>query len=332
MFDMGENKDMDQKEIWIFAEYEDGHPEASYYELLSAGRDIAAKLKQRLCAVVIGRAAEDALKQPELLGAERIYSVGLTGMTSYEPEDVGNAICSLAKANGPDIVLFPASDLGRCAASRLAVFMKTGLTADCSGISVLPEGTVVWQCPSAESGFVNIVCRERRPQMATILPGRFPKAEPRTIKPQVVASEVFIDKACIQSMQALPTDSRENLLTKADIVIGGGIGMKTRENFQLLERAARAVGGALGATRAAVYEGWAEYDRMIGQSGCRIAPKVYIACGISGYAQHMIGVSDDTTVIAVNNDPNAPIFRYAKYGIVGDAAEIISSWLLRLEG
>lgn len=322
---------MDRNEIWIFAECREGKLDSSYRELLSAGRKIAEQTQKKLCALLIGTENQEAEKQISRLGADGIYSVQLTGSAVYTDHDISEALCRLAENKTPDTVLFPASDLGRSAASRLAVFKKTGLTADCSALSVRPDGTVVWECPSADSGFVRIVCEERRPQMATLLPGRFPKAEARPSVPDVIGENIVLTEEQVRILQIKPAASAPNLLTSAELIIGGGIGMGSRENFQLLERLAELLGGALGATRAAVDEGWAGQDQMIGQSGIFIAPKVYIACGISGYPQHMTGISDDTCIIAVNSDPEAPIFSYAQYGIAGDAAEVVSAWLSRLE-
>lgn len=322
---------MDRNEIWIFAECTDGQLDDSYCQLLSAGRSIAEKMQKKLCAVLTGIETKQAEEQIRRLGVDRIYIARLTGTSFCTDNDIGAALCHLAKERTPDTVLFPASDLGRSAASRLAVFKNTGLTADCSALSVRSDGTVVWECPSADSGFVRIICEKKRPQMATLLPGHFLKAEPDPSEPEVLREDLDLTQKQSRILQVEPAVSAPNRLSSAELIIGGGNGMGSQENFRLLERLAELLDGALGATRAAVDEGWAEQAQMIGQSGICIAPKVYIAFGISGYAQHMTGISDDTCIIAINSDPDAPIFRYARYGIVGDAAEIASAWLSRLE-
>ena len=322
---------MDGNEIWIFAECRDGKLDSSYSELLFAGRSIARQTQKKLYAVLLGTETEQAEERIRCLGADGVYVVRLTGKTFYTDNHISEALCRLAENKAPDIVLFPASDLGRGAASRLAVFKKTGLTADCSALSVGPGGVVIWECPSADSGFARIVCEERRPQMATLLPGRFPKAEEIPSEPEIIREEINLKEDLVQVLEVKPVVSAPNLLSSAELIIGGGNGMGSKENFQALGRLAELMGGVLGATRAAVDEGWAKQEQMIGQSGVHIAPKVYIACGISGYAQHMTGISEDTCVIAINSDPEAPIFRYARYGIVGDAAQIVSAWLSRWE-
>lgn len=322
---------MNQNEIWIFAECSGETLGDSYRELLSAGRSIAERTGKRLCAVLMGKETEKAEEQICRLGADRVYTVNLAGKALCTENDIGMALCLLAEDKTPDTVLFPASDLGRSAASHLAVLKKTGLTADCSALSVRPDGVVIWECPSADSGFVRIACEEQRPQMATLLPGRFPRAEALALEPEVIREELVLTEELFRVLQVNPIASAPDLLSGAELIVGGGIGMGSQENFQLLGRLAELLGGALGATRAAVDEGWAKQEQMIGQSGIHVAPKVYIACGISGYSQHMTGISEDTCIIAINSDPKAPIFHYAKYGIAGDAAEIVSAWLSRLE-
>jgi electron transfer flavoprotein alpha subunit len=237
-------------------------------------------------------------------------------------------LADLCRLHKPEIVLAGATTAGRSFLSRVAVQLYTGLTADCTGLAIGEDGLLHQTRPAFGGNIMaEIICPYTRPQMATVrhkvIPtapkssnGRKPEIIRLNVKPQLLGTRSEI----LEFIEQL--DGTVNIV-EADVIVSGGRGIQAAENFAKLEELAKALGGAVGSSRAAVDAGWIPYSHQVGQTGKTVCPKLYIACGISGAVQHLAGMSSSDTIIAINKDPNAPIFQVADFGIVGDCLEIV---------
>ena len=315
------------KDVWVFIECFDGEPKRVGFELLGEGRKLAAALGQKLCAVVIGDKVDEAISQSALYGADKVYVVQGPEYRFYTADAYGKAMLALCEKYMPSTILVGATVNGRDLGSKLAVSLRTGLTADCTGLFVDGEN-VVWERPAFGGNlYAQIICGESRPQMGTVRAGNFkrpapdPDNKPEIIREELHASDDEIRTKVLDFVKAVESDGIK--LEDAEIVVSGGRGMKKAENFKLLQELAGALGGAVGASRAAVDSGWVPQSRQVGQTGKTIAPTIYIACGISGAVQHLAGMSKSKIIVAINKDKTAPIFEVAHYGIVGDLFEVV---------
>ena len=245
----------------------------------------------------------------------------------YTADAYGKAMLALCEKYMPSTILVGATVNGRDLGSKLAVSLRTGLTADCTGLFVDGEN-VVWERPAFGGNlYAQIICGESRPQMGTVRAGNFkrpapnPDNKPEIIREELHASDDEIRTKVLDFVKAVESDGIK--LEDAEIVVSGGRGMKKAENFKLLQELADVLGGAVGASRAAVDSGWVPQSRQVGQTGKTIAPTIYIACGISGAVQHLAGMSKSKIIVAINKDKTAPIFEVAHYGIVGDLFEVV---------
>ncbi len=315
------------KDVWVFIECFDGEPKRVGFELLGKGRKLAAALGQKLCAVVIGDKVDEAISQSALYGADKVYVVQGPEYRFYTADAYGKAMLALCEKYMPSTILVGATVNGRDLGSKLAVSLRTGLTADCTGLFVDGEN-VVWERPAFGGNlYAQIICGESRPQMGTVRAGNFkrpapdPDNKPEIIREELHASDDEIRTKVLDFVKAVESDGIK--LEDAEIVVSGGRGMKKAENFKLLQELADVLGGAVGASRAAVDSGWVPQSRQVGQTGKTIAPTIYIACGISGAVQHLAGMSKSKIIVAINKDKTAPIFEVAHYGIVGDLFEVV---------
>lgn len=315
------------KDVWVFIECFDGEPKRVGFELLGEGRKLAAALGQKLCAVVIGDKVDEAISQSALYGADKVYVVQGPEYRFYTADAYGKAMLALCEKYMPSTILVGATVNGRDLGSKLAVSLRTGLTADCTGLFVDGEN-VVWERPAFGGNlYAQIICGESRPQMGTVRAGNFkrpapdPDNKPEIIREELHASDDEIRTKVLDFVKAVESDGIK--LEDAEIVVSGGRGMKKAENFKLLQELADVLGGAVGAARAAVDSGWVPQSRQVGQTGKTIAPTIYIACGISGAVQHLAGMSKSKIIVAINKDKTAPIFEVAHYGIVGDLFEVV---------
>ena len=315
------------KDVWVFIECFDCEPKRVGFELLGEGRKLAAALGQKLCAVVIGDKVDEAISQSALYGADKVYVVQGPEYRFYTADAYGKAMLALCEKYMPSTILVGATVNGRDLGSKLAVSLRTGLTADCTGLFVDGEN-VVWERPAFGGNlYAQIICGESRPQMGTVRAGNFkrpapdPDNKPEIIREELHASDDEIRTKVLDFVKAVESDGIK--LEDAEIVVSGGRGMKKAENFKLLQELADVLGGAVGASRAAVDSGWVPQSRQVGQTGKTIAPTIYIACGISGAVQHLAGMSKSKIIVAINKDKTAPIFEVAHYGIVGDLFEVV---------
>jgi electron transfer flavoprotein alpha subunit len=321
--------------IWVFAEQRDGRLKSVSYELLAKGRELADSLKTELSAVCFGHCI-DEINQLIAYGADKVYLVDSPDFAD-NPEDLcTHQLVELIRQNDPEIVIAGATSLGRSFIPRVASIIETGLTADCTGLEIDVEKRLLLQTRPTFGGNImaTIICQAKRPQMSTVRQRVFKKGIPdKRRKGQII--RVDFDEESVTSRTKLlgfVEDLTETVkLDEADIIISGGRGLGKPENFRLLEDLAKAMGAALGSSRPPVDDGWVPYSHQVGQTGKTVCPKLYIACGISGSVQHMAGMQTSETIVAINDDPNAPIFEIATYGIVGDLFKVVPMLIGKLK-
>ena len=325
------------KDVWVFVECFKDQPKSVGLELLGQGRKLAEGLKQDLCAVVIGNDTKEAVKAAGEYGADKIYVVEGAEYEDYSADAYGNVFLKLCEKYQPNTILVGATVNGRDLGSKIAVSLRTGLTADCTALSVDEEtGNVVWERPAFGGNlYAQILCSETRPQMGTCRPGAFKKPEKNPDnKPVVIREEIStpaqeIRTKVIDFIKAC--EDNDIRLDEAEIIVSGGRGMKSAENFSVLKELADALCGTVGCSRAAVDAGWMPQSKQVGQTGATVSPKIYFACGISGAVQHVAGMSESGTIIAINKDETAPIFEVADYCIIGDLFEVVPALVKELK-
>lgn len=325
------------KDVWVFIECFQDQPKGVGLELMGQGRKLADGLKQDLCAVVIGKKVEEAIAAASLYGADKIYVVQGEEYENYTADAYGHVFLELCKKYDPNTILVGATVNGRDLGSKVAVSLRTGLTADCTALSIdEATGNVVWERPAFGGNlYAQILCSETRPQMGTCRPGAFkkPKKTPHN-QPVIIREDIKTpaDKIRTKVVDFIKACEDNDLrLDEAEIIVSGGRGMKSAENFSLLKELADALCGTVGCSRAAVDAGWFPQSKQVGQTGSTVSPKVYFACGISGAVQHVAGMHESDTIIAINKDDTAPIFEVADYCIVGDLFEIIPALIKELK-
>jgi len=316
------------KGIWVFIEQKKGKVQPVAYELLGKAQELARSLHCQVSGVFIGHDLQDQLDELIWHGADTVYLVEAPELANFQDEPYTNVIVELIRKYKPEIFLCGATAIGRSLISRVAIQIKTGLTADCTALDIDPERKILLQTRPAFGGNImaTIISPNYRPQMATVRHKVMQPMQPDKHRKGKVIRESF-DPALYGSRTKLldiieEVESLVNL-AEADIIVSGGRGMGGPENFKLLEELAHVLGAAVGSSRAAVDAGWMPYSHQVGQTGRTVAPKVYIACGISGQIQHLVGMQSSKIIIAINKDPDAPIFKVATYGIVGDLFQIV---------
>ena len=313
--------------VWVFTEQRNSEIKSVGYELLSKGKELADILKTELCAVCFGYNIK-GIEQLTGCGADKVYLIDDPTLTNQTEDAYVVELVRLIKLHKPEIVLAGATPFGRSFFPRVAAILKTGLTADCTGLDIDPEKKLLVQTRPTFGGNVmaTIICPSRRPQMSTVRPRVFKK---KLLQPpntgQII--KVDFDKAAIRSKTKLlnfVVDLTEKVsLEDADIIVSGGRGLGKPENFYLIRELAAALGAAVGSSRPPVDEGWIPYSHQVGQTGKTVCPRLYFAVGISGAVQHMAGMQTSDCIIAINDDPTAPIFQIATYGIVGDLFKVV---------
>lgn len=322
------------KGVWIFAEQEEGNIHSVTYELLGKGRELADKLQTELCAVLLGSKIDNRTEELIQRGADKVYLIENEELLNYRSDVYSNVLVDLIREYKPDIILAGATSVGRSLIPRVAATLKTGLTADCTGLEIDLKRKILRQTRPAFGGNImaTIVCPERRPQMATVRHKVLPEAEiDKQRKGEVISVQPEIALTSNIKIENIVKEIDKTVkLTEADIIVSGGRGLGKKENFSLLEELALVLKGAVGASRATVDSAWIPYSHQVGQTGKTVCPKLYIACGISGQIQHLVGMQSSKIIIAINKDPEAPIFKVATYGIVGDLFEIVPALIKEL--
>jgi len=317
---------MNSSNIWILAEKRNDTVHPVSFELLSKGRELAHRLGGKLVAVIFGKSGGDTRRLLEAYGAQQILELQMNRGLSVHPEVLAEAFCTAVRDFHPSIVLAGATAFGRTLMPLIAVRLKTGLTADCTELSIDPERMLLLQTRPAFGGNIlaTIECPNSKPQMATVRPHVFRmKKAARTRKAELIARVYSPVLGRVTELVESFIEQEKMDITEADIIVSGGRGLGKPEGFALLNRLAEKLGGMTGASRGAVDLGWYSSAFQVGQTGHTVSPKLYIACGISGAVQHVVGMKSAETIIAINEDPDAPIFQVSDYGIVGDLYEVI---------
>jgi electron transfer flavoprotein alpha subunit len=314
--------------IMIYAEYRHGKVVPVSFELLGIGRELADRQKVVLSAVLLGAGLGEAARDLVSYGADIVYQVENPALEYFNDEVYGNILEDIIQEQKPEVVLAGATAIGRSFIPLVATSLATGLTADCTQLAIRPEDGVLLQTRPAFGGNImaTIECPHTRPQMATVRPRVMKAVQPDTDRkgeiinyqpqPERLQSKVKVLRNVLEEQDQVN-------ITEGDIIVSGGRGLDNEKGFELIRQLADAVGGAVGASRAAVDSEWIAYPHQVGQTGKTVNPKLYMACGISGAIQHMVGMQSSETIVAINKDPDAPIFDIATYGIVGDLFEVV---------
>jgi electron transfer flavoprotein alpha subunit/NAD-dependent dihydropyrimidine dehydrogenase PreA subunit len=322
--------------VWIFAEQRRGLLAPVTAELLGEGQRLAAELQAPLAAVLLGNRVASLAPELQAAGAHKVYLVEHPSLQDFLEGPYAAAVVALARRFRPEIILAGATYAGRAFIPRVAAALHTGLTADCTAFALDREKRLLLQTRPAFGGNImaTIITPRTFPQMATARPGVFkprpPEAAPRPAVIPVDAS--FLDVDHRSRFLTTVAEFQERVhLSAAQVIVAGGRGLKEAGNFGMLEELADLLGGAVGASRAAVDAGWIDYAHQIGQTGKTVGPKIYIACGISGAAQHLVGMQSSDFIVAINKDPQAPIFQVADVGLVGDLFQIIPALIQEIK-
>lgn len=312
--------------VWVFAEQRDGKIAGVSFELLGAGRRLADDLGTGLSAVLFG-AVDSGPEELVHWGADRVYHCSAELLNNFNDEPYAKLLTQLITEYKPEIVLAGATPVGRSFFPRVAARLHTGLTADCTSLEIDPETKDLLQVRPAFGGNImaTIICPHTRPQMATVRPRVMQKGEFDSCrKGEIIAvrADGISSKTKVLETVKEVSEVAVNLL-EANVIVAGGRGVGGEKGFQLLFELAEALNGSIAASRAAVDEGWIPYRHQVGQTGKTVGPTVYIACGISGAVQHVVGMQSSDIIIAINKNPEAPIFNIATYGMVGDLFEIL---------
>jgi electron transfer flavoprotein alpha subunit len=325
------------KGVWVFVEHTEGEPAVVSWELLGVGAELAKTLGVELCSVVIGDNVESLCQESFAYGASKVYLVDDPVFHHYRTEPYYRAVCYLVDKYKPEIVLIGATGLGRDLAGAVATRLNTGLTADCTGLSIDERGFLLQTRPAFGGNIMATILTERtRPQMATVRPHVMPLPQKdMSRRGEIVRESVSIREEDIATkVLEVVEDVRQGAecidLTAADVIVSGGRGLRAKENFAMLQELADELGGVVGCSRAAVESGWMPAERQVGQTGKTVRPKIYIACGISGAIQHLVGMQGSDVIIAINQDRQAPIFEVATYGIAGDVFQVVPAIINRI--
>ncbi|MGI6176524.1 MAG: FAD-binding protein [Christensenellales bacterium] len=316
------------KGVWVYAEQRHGKMMSTSYELLGEGRKLADDLGVELCALLVGKDVEVLAKDLCAYGADKVVLAEHDLLEEYTTDAYTKVITDIVNELKPEIILLGATNIGRDLGPRLAARLNTGLTADCTSLDIDAEKKIILQTRPAFGGNImaTIITPNHRPQMSTVRPGVMKKGIKDESRPTVVEkmdvalSESDINTTVLEVVKA--TKHIVNLI-EADIIVSGGRGLGGPDGFQVIEDLAEALGGVVGSSRAAVDAGWISQDHQVGQTGKTVRPKLYIACGISGAIQHLAGMQTSECIVAINKNPEAPIFKVADYGITGDLYKVI---------
>ncbi len=323
------------KGVWVFIEQTEGEPALVAWELLGVGTELAKTLGVELCSVVIGSKVEELYRESFAYGATKSYLMDAPVFHHYRTEPYCQAICYLTEKYKPEIILVGATGLGRDLAGAVATKLKTGLTADCTGLTIDDKGFLLQTRPAFGGNIMATILTENtRPQMSTVRPRVMPLPKRDTsLKGDVIRESMTLKEDDFTTMVLeVIKDSKLDAVdvAAADVIVSGGRGMCARENFSILKELADELGGVVGCSRGVVEAGWMPVERQVGQTGKTVRPKLYIACGISGAIQHLVGMQDSDMIVAINQDSQAPIFEVASYGIVGDVLKVVPAITRRI--
>jgi len=323
--------------IWVYAEHWKQKLPDVALELLGEGRKLADKKGAELAAVLVGYQLSGLAEELFACGADKVYLADSDALSVYRSDLYTRILEDAVTQYKPEVLLFGATCLSADLAPRLGARLRTGLTSDCVGLDMDEDGQLVQTVPAFGGTLMaDVICPQHRPQMATVRPGIMKKPNKRVHEGIVIPLDIAVEEqALVGNVRVVDVVSEPEqphlALEQAEVVIGGGYGVGSSENWHLVSRLGKALGAAICATRPAVDEGWALEEQMVGQSGKVIRPKLYIAIGISGAVQHMVGVEDSEIIVAINNDPQAPILKQADICVIQDFREFVPHLIKELE-
>lgn len=322
--------------IWVYLEQKDGKLKNVAIELIGQARILADAAGQKVGAVLIGEGVKDLAQEAIEYGADVVYLKEAPELAHYNTDGYTSIFCQAIKKFSPAAILVGATPNGRDLAPRIAARTETGLCADCTELAYDPETKLVnWTRPAMGGNILaTILCPNHFPQMGTVRPNVFKKPERQSGRAgEVVTLDFALTASEIRTklLEVIPIEGGNEKIEDAQIIVAGGRGMHTEENFALIRQLADVLGGSVGASRAVVEAGWQTVHNQVGQTGKTVSPTIYVAIGISGAIQHLAGMTSSDVIIAINKDPDAPIFKVADYGVVADAMEFIPAFISAVE-
>lgn len=312
--------------VMTFAEQRDGEIRKVSYEVVSEGRRLADAMGQEVTALLLGSNIKDKAEVLGHYGADKVLVAEDPRLEIYTTDAYVSVIAELVKANEPAVFIMGASVQGKDLAARLAARLGAGMAQDCTALSIENGNLVAIRPIYAGKAYAKVTFGESRPHMATTRPNVMAMNEPDTSRAvQIADASVSLDDAELKTkvLEVLRDESGKVDLTEADKIVSGGRGMKGPEHYHILEELASVIGATVGASRSAVDAGWRPHSDQVGQTGKVVSPNLYIACGISGAIQHLAGMSTSKVIVAINKDPDAPIFQKANYGVVDDLFKVV---------
>ncbi|NLU08466.1 electron transfer flavoprotein subunit alpha/FixB family protein [uncultured Clostridium sp.] len=326
----------DYKGVWVFAEQRDGELQKVALELLGKGRDLAGKLGVELTAVLLGSDMDNAAKELVAYGADKVIYADSPLLRHYTTDAYAKVICELINDRKPEVFLIGATYIGRDLGPRIAARLRTGLTADCTGLDVDMESKNLLMTRPAFGGnlMATIECADHRPQMSTVRPGVFEKLgkdDSRTADIDKFKADVSSSDVKIKIDQVIKVAKNVMDIGEADVIVSGGRGLGSQEGFKVLKELADLLGGTIAGSRATVDNGWIDKAYQVGQTGKTVRPKMYIACGISGAIQHLAGMQDSDFIVAINKDESAAIMKVADLALVGDYRKIVPEMVSQIK-
>jgi electron transfer flavoprotein alpha subunit len=312
--------------VWVVAEERDGEIRKITYEMVSEGRRLADALGQELTVVLLGSTMKEKAADLGQYGADKVVVADDPRLDPYTTDAYVSVISQLVTANEPAVLLMGASVQGKDLSGRLSARLNVGMAQDCTAFEIKDGNLVATRPIYAGKAYAKVTFENSWPQMATARPNVMPVHEPDSAKSaEVIDADFVLDDAELKTkvVDIIRDASGKIDLTEAERIVSGGRGMKGPENYEILEKLANVLGGTVGASRAAVDAGWRPQTDQVGQTGKVVSPDLYIACGISGAIQHLAGMGTSKVIVAINKDPDAPIFQKADYGVVGDLFDVV---------
>ena len=317
----------DYRGVMVYAEQRGGRVHPVSYELLGKAQELAAQLSEPVYAVIVGSGVGAGAEELVRRGADKVFLYDDPTLADFRDDPYTDLLAQCCKEEKPSIFLIGATSLGRSLGPRVSAKLRTGLTADCTYLDIDPETRLLRQTRPAYGGNImaTIITPNGRPQMATVRYKMFPEAvKVDPPKGSVVEKTVDVSKVRDRVKVLGFEEAKEQVsISEADLIVSGGLGMGDPKGFELIREMAETLGAAVGASRPTVDEGWIDYRHQVGLSGRTVRPQVYMACGISGAVQHQAGMKTSDVIIAVNKDPEAPIFKISSLGVVGDLYEVV---------
>jgi electron transfer flavoprotein alpha subunit len=315
------------KGVLVFIEQKEGIVQNVSLELLGKGREIADTLKEELTAVVLGHNISEIASEVGRYGADKVVAVDHESLNIYTTEPYAQALTAVINEKKPDVVLVGATSIGRDLGPRVSARVKTGLTADCTMLEVSEERQLMMTRPAFGGNIMaTIVCPDHRPQMSTVRPGVMQKLERNssaTCEVELMDVKFNAEKFKVKVLEVVKETKEKANIEDANVLVSGGRGIGSPAAFDKLHELALALEGSVSASRAVIDAGWLDHDRQVGQTGKTVRPDVYFAMGISGAIQHVAGMEESEFIVAINKDPNAPIFEHADVGIIGDVHKVV---------